>query len=201
MADKAFYFGSVGNSQFHIKREDEHIFFSKYYPDIKISWQFNSAGRIDRITGRKNRPVGQRTKACYVDVVRIDGHQNPEKEKAWLVGTATLFPLPTELNTINWRFATQPYHQQYLSLFTFSHHMVRECFAGIINGTTEPRRKPKDNPRELPLSDIKPGMLEYTILGQASRLKPRAFIKNRSEADVRYEVFVPVPFVSTTMRA
>jgi hypothetical protein len=193
MSDSVLYFGFVENSSFHIKRDGDRIYFSKYYPDIRVSWQFNNAGRIDRITGRKNRPLKQQNAECYSDLVRIDGHQNPEKEKAWITSTATLFPLPPELNTINWKFANQPYYQQYLSLFTFGHGMVRECFAGIVAGRTEWRHKPNETSPERPLSDIKQGMLEYAILEQASCLRPRAYIKNRSQANVRYEVFVFLP--------
>lgn len=189
MANQAWYFGSIGNSQFHIKREDDHIFFSKYYPEIRVSWQFNSAGRIDRITGRKSRLPSQQTSECFVTLVSIDKHQNPEKEKAWIDSTATLFPLPRELDTMNWKFAQQPYYQQYLSLFTFGHHMVRECFAGIVQGSTIPRLQQKGNLHEFPLSDIQKGMLEYAILEQASHLKPRAFIESRSQAQVRYETY------------
>lgn len=72
-------------------------------------------------------------------------------------------------------------------------NVVRECFAGIVQGSTIPRLQQKDNPRERPLSDIKQGMLEYAILEQASRLKPRAYIESRSQAQVRYEAYTNAP--------
>lgn len=186
----AHYFGSVDTSLFHIKREDDHLYFSKIYPEIKVSWQLNSAGRIQRITGKKTKLSPKQMNKLFVTLVSIDGHMDREKEKAWWTGAATLFPLPRELYSINWKFASQSYHEQYYSLFTFGHQMVCGCFTGIVQGITQPRHGPKKNPCEQPLSDIKRGMLEYAILEQAAALVPRALIDViKHTASVRYEVF------------
>lgn len=171
----------------HLNYIDDHIFLSRYFGELRISWRFNVEGRIEKIDGKFRYGV---KRGEFSDFLRVPACSGSREDPGWKNSEVVLYDLPREIDKISRRFSSLDSEEKYKELLKRGHSWAHKSYDFVQNYSEAPAEFSRA-PQEKPFSDIDESTLTFHILRKASGIYPDLDVTGSGIGELTYSDYRP----------